>query len=293
MNVLYTTYILNGLLVIAIPIALAVYLTRKFELTWRLWWIGAAVFILSQVGHLPFDTYVVTPLLDKMNSNPALPATGALILSALMLGLSAGLWEEILRYAMFRWWAKDDHSWSHGLLAGAGHGGAGAIIIGLLVLYNFNNMLIVRTMDLSTLVSADQLPVVQAQVNAFWSAPWYSTFTEATQQLFTILVQICFTLLVLQTFIRTQLYWVFIAIGAHTLFEAARVVSQNLLNVYLMNVVLGVFAIGSIIAIFVLRSPETAKDLSIATTGSTPPLNRMKRAPRSVEEIIEAVKNKD
>jgi uncharacterized membrane protein YhfC len=293
MNVLYTTYILNGLLAIAIPIALAVYLTRKFELTWRLWWIGAAVFILSQVGHLPFDTYIVTPLLDKINSNPALPATGALVLSALILGLSAGLWEELLRYAMFRWWAKDARSWSNGLLAGAGHAGAGAIILGLLVLYNFNNMLMVRTMDLSTLVSADQLPAIQAQVNAFWSAPWYSTFTEATQQLFTILIQVCFALLVLQTFIRKQRYWLFLAIGVHTLFEATRVVSQNLLNVYFVNVVLGVFAIASIITIFVLRRPEPAQDLSIGTTGSTPPLNQVRRAPRSVEEMIEAVKNKD
>jgi uncharacterized membrane protein YhfC len=292
MDILYLTYSLDGLLMVAMPIALGIYLTRKYELYWRLWWIGAAVFILSQVGRIPFENYVVVPLLYNINSIPALSAIAVLILSALILGLSAGLWEELLRYAMFRWWAKDARSWRNGLLAGAGHGGAGAIILGLLVLYNFINMAMVRNMDLSTMVSADQLPVAQAQVNAFWSAPWYSTLNEAVQQLFTIPIQICFALLVLQTFIRKQSYWVFLAIGVHALFEATRVISQNLLNVYLVNMVIGVFAVASIVTIFVLQRPEPTQDLSTGTTGPTSTPYRMK-TPNTVEETIRALKDKE
>jgi hypothetical protein len=36
MTILYITYALNGLLMIAMPIALAVYLTRYFKTGWRL-----------------------------------------------------------------------------------------------------------------------------------------------------------------------------------------------------------------------------------------------------------------
>ena len=92
MSILYVTYALDGLLMIAMPIALAIYLTRKFELYWRLWWIGAVVFILSQVGRIPFDNYVVGPLLEKVYNIPALSAIAVLILSAFIIGLSAGLW---------------------------------------------------------------------------------------------------------------------------------------------------------------------------------------------------------
>ena len=135
--------------------------------------------------------------------------------------------------------------------------------------------------------------LAQAQVNAFWSAPWYSTLNEAVQQLFTVPVQICFALLVLQTFIRKQWYWVYLAIGAHTLFEAVRVVSLNLMNGYLVDIVLGVFAIASVVTIFVLYRPEPPRDLSTELTGPAPTPYRMKAAPSTVEETIKALKEKD
>jgi uncharacterized membrane protein YhfC len=237
---------------------LAIYVTRKFELYWRLWWIGAAVFILSQVGLIPFDNYVIAPLLGRLNNNPAFSAISGLILSALVLGLVASLFEEILRYAMFRWWAKDARSWVNGFLTGAGHGGAAAIILGGLVLYNFVNMAIVRNGDLSTMVTADQLPLAQAQVNAFWATPWYMTLNDAVQQLFTIPVQICFALILLQTFIRKQWYWILLAIAAHTLFEASRVVAQNLLSGYLADLVIAVFGIAAVVIIIAFRRAEPA-----------------------------------
>jgi hypothetical protein len=59
--------------------------------------------------------------------------------------------------------------------------------------------------------------------------------------------------MVLQTFLRKHFYWVFLAIGFHTLVEAGRVVSQNLSNEMLTNAVLGVFAVISIIIISALR----------------------------------------
>ena len=290
MDILYVTYALDGLLMIAIPIALAIYVTKKFELYWRLWWIGAVVFILAWIGSIPFDNYVAGPLLEKVSGNPALSAIMVLILSALILGLSTALIEELLRYAMFRWWAKDARSWVNGLLTGAGHGGAGAIFLGALVLYNFINMVMVRNADLSKLVTADQLQLAQAQVNAYWSMPWYSTLNEAVQLIFTIPIQICFALIVLQTFIRKQWYWVLVAIGIHTLFEATRVVAQNLLNGYLVNLVIAAFGIVSVVVIFAFRRVEPAQDL---LAGSTLPPNAGETERNIVGNAIEAREDKD
>jgi uncharacterized membrane protein YhfC len=131
-------------------------------------------------------------------------------------------------------------------------------------------MIAVRNMDISTLVPADQLVTVQAQINAFWSAPWYYTIREAVDQFFTIPIQICFAVLVLQTFIRKHWYWVLLAIGFHTLVEATKVVAQNLLNAYLTELIIGAFAILSVVIIFALRRPEPPADLApVASVGAS------------------------
>jgi uncharacterized membrane protein YhfC len=52
----FIAHLLNGLLMILLPIGLGIYLTRKLSLGWRLWWIGAGTFVLSQVGHIRTST---------------------------------------------------------------------------------------------------------------------------------------------------------------------------------------------------------------------------------------------
>jgi len=289
MGVLYVTYTLDGLLAIAMPIALGIYLVRHFDLEGRYWWIGAAVFILSQIGLLPFNNYVLNPFLNNLSGATVLPSYAVLAVGALAIGLSTGLWEELFRYGMFRWWAKTARSWADGLLLGTGHGGAEAIFLGLLVLYNFINMIMYRNLDLSTLLPADQFQAAQAQVNAFWSAPWYSTLLDAVRSLFTIPAQICFTLIVLQTFVRKQWYWLWLAVGFHALFEAATVVAQNLLNIYLTDAVIGVFGVLGVVIIVALRQPAVAGQVSSLPSPS-PGTYRMRSEPKTVEERIRELK---
>ncbi len=276
MNILYVTYALNGLLMVAMPIALGIYLTRKFNLSGRLWWIGAGVFVLSQVGHIPFNTYVINPLVSRLNLVAALSPNQILIISAMILGLSAGLWEELFRYGMYRWWAKDARSWGKGLLLGTGHGGAEAVLLGLLVLYSYVNLVMARNVDLATLVPADQLAAAQAQVSAYWSAPWYDTLLGALERLFALPVQICFSVLVLQTFIRKQWFWVWLAVGFHALVDASAVVAQNLISPYITEAIIGVFGVLSVLIIFKLRSPEP-----VTSGPAAPPSTPFK--PKSVQ----------
>ena len=69
MDLLTITHFLNWLLMIAMPILLGIYLTEKFHLGWRLWLIGAATFVISQVFHIPFNTYILNPVIEKLQSN--------------------------------------------------------------------------------------------------------------------------------------------------------------------------------------------------------------------------------
>ena len=121
MNILKVTYFLNGFLMIAMPVGLTIYLTRKFKQGWRLFWIGAATFIFSQVLHIPFNA-LVTPVFNRFEFI-ALPGVLQNIFLSVFFGLSAGLFEELSRYAMYRWWVKDARSWGQGIAGGGGSWG--------------------------------------------------------------------------------------------------------------------------------------------------------------------------
>ena len=159
----------NGVLMIAIPLSLAIILMRRWKLGWRILLAGAATFILSQVGHIPFNA-LMTQLLGK-TALVNLSVQGALIFNAIFLGLSAGFFEEFFRYGMFRWWLKDAHTWRKGILAGVGHGGVEAIILGGLALFSMIQLIAARNMDLSTIYSGDTLQIAQNQVKLIGLQP--------------------------------------------------------------------------------------------------------------------------
>ena len=254
-NLLMLTYPLNGLLMIALPLVLAVYLTRKFHLSWGLWGIGGVTFIVSQVAHIPFNLLWLNPRLAQL-SGSSLPEPLPWLLIALALGLSAGLFEETARYAMYRWWAKEARSWAKGLLAGAGHGGFEAVILGALVLLAFLQLLAIRNTDLAEIVPPEQLELAQAQVSAYWTAEWSETLLGALERAFSLAFHLSASVLVLQAFTRKQIGWLGLAIAWHALLDASAVIASRYLNSYLTEALIGIFALLSLGIIFRLRQPE-------------------------------------
>lgn len=259
MDLLVFTNFLNWLLMIALPILLGIYLIRKFHFTARIWWIGAAIFILSQVLHLPFNNYILNPFLANLQGS--LPGSLGILVAAGFLGLSAGIFEEFARYGMFRWWLKENRTWRSAILAGAGHGGAEVIILGLYVMYIYINMIALRNTDLSTLnLAPDQLSTVQQQVQQYWTTPWYNTLIPFVERVFTVPFHIMASVLVLQVFTRRpgrqQLGWLGLAIILHTLMDASAVFIASQWSVYAAEAVLGGLAVLHVIIIFALRQPE-------------------------------------
>lgn len=248
----------NAILMIALPIGLGVYLDRKFKLGWRLWWIGAATFVLSQIGHIPFNAGVTT--LFERGILPAPSASWRLVFNATFLGLSAGLWEELMRYVVYRWWAKDARSWRRGILLGAGHGGMEAILFGTLALVNFFYIYAIRDTNLAQLVPQDQLATAQRAIAEYWGAPWYAVLVGALERAFTLPVQISLSVLVLQTFMRKQARWLFLAIGWHALIDGAAVFAMLTWGTYPTEVVVAASSLISLALIFVFRSHDIQED---------------------------------
>jgi len=267
-NILSVTYFLNGFLMIAMPIGLTIYLTRKFKQSWRIFWVGGATFIFSQVLHIPFNA-LVSPLFSK-SGFISIPAGFQNVILSVFLGLSAGLFEELSRYAMYRWWVKYARSWGSGLLAGAGHGGIEAIILGLLVLYGYIQMLSVRGVDIATLVAPDKVELAKAQIQAFWSVPWYLTMLGALERLFTIPLHLACSVLVLQAFTRKKFWWVGLAILYHAMADGVVVFITKIgFSALAIEGIIGIFAIMSLFIVFAVRQPEPAAD-PIPAAISTP-----------------------
>ncbi len=287
MDLLTITHFLNGFLMIALPILLGIYLTNKFHLGWKLWLIGASTFILSQVVHLPFNSYLLNPLLGTIQQS--IPGAPGILLIAIILGLSAGIFEECARYGMFRWWLKDARTWRSSVLAGAGHGGIEAILLGGLVLLGFINMLAYRNSNLSSLnLTTQNLTIFQQELHAYWSLPWYGTLLGAVERIFTIPFHIVASVLVLQVFTRRPgqqlLGWLGLAILWHTIMDATAVFMSSQVSIYVVEAILGGLAILDVIIIFVLRQPEP---VHIEPSSYLPPDMPPVFVPKQIEETSE------
>src|SRR3990170_8860988 len=95
--------LLNALLMIAMPLALGAFLVRRWRLEWRIYLIGMATFLASQVLHIPFNAVLIPPLAERLGvagASGGLPLAGL----ALMLGLSAGVFLGGARDPVYRTW---------------------------------------------------------------------------------------------------------------------------------------------------------------------------------------------
>ncbi len=248
--------VLNGLLMVAIPLALGMFLTRRFRMGWRLFLVGCATFIASQVAHIPFNSRVLAPALGAAGLAQATQGL-PLILMALAYGLSAGVFEEGARFLAYRFWIKDARGWKGALIFGAGHGGAEAIIFGALALYAFFQFSALRGVDLATVLPAEQVEAGRAQVEAYWAAPWYLALAGAVERVLALCVQTSLAVLVLQAFVRRNAIWLAGAIAWHAVVDALAVVGVvRGWSVYTIEGVVAVTAVLSVAAIFLLKPKE-------------------------------------
>ena len=261
MNALAVTHLINGILMIVIGVGMGILLIRHFGTGWRLWWIGATTFIISQIGHIPFNALV--GLFMRRGAIPAPPDEYSLVFTAVFLGLSAGIWEECTRYAAYRWWAVDARSWPKGLVMGAGHGGIEAIILGLLVLYTYVQMLALRGADLTQTIPPDLIEMAQQQINAYWSLPWYTTFLGSIERLFAMIAQLTLSVLVLQVFTRKRVYWLFVAIFWHALIDALAVYTFNTRGANVAEYMLAVVTVLNLVVIMLLKDKPTPAEVEI------------------------------
>ena len=256
---------LNALLMIALPLALGVYLYRKQGAEWRVFGVGVVTMIAAQAFHIPFNIWVLNPLIARLGQ-PML-TQARLVLSALLLGLSAGVFEEFARYIAYRFHLKTkrDRSWSSALMFGAGHGGIESVVIGVLVVYGFIQLFAYKDANLEALLPMDQVELARTQVDLFWSLPWYGAILGAVERAATLCFHMSAAVLVLQAFNRKNLMWLFMAIGWHTVLDALAVYASQTWSVYITEGLIVSAGLVSVGIIFLLRERPSKPDNEMPT----------------------------
>ena len=222
---LILAYVLSVLLMIILPVALAAGLRRIFPAVWLLFPIGCLTFILSQAVHLPLNRWlsVIGLLPEQSLAGPPLWQT------ALVLGLTAGLCEELARaggYALLQrfkplWMRMPDS-----LMLGLGHGGFESMVFGgVVTAASLSSLLPLVGTDLSSLgLNPDQLAILRLQLDLATRSPW-SAALPLIERLLAIGAHLVFSLLVWKAFAARRFlrdwYYLLLAIVYHAAVDAA------------------------------------------------------------------------
>ncbi len=251
-------YFFNAVLMIGLPIVLGVFLARRYQVPARLWWIGAATFVLSQVGHLPFNA-----LFQNGTALPLPEGPWRVPLLALALGLSAGVFEETARYLVYRFWIPNARTWRQAVMFGAGHGGIEAIIVGVLAALTPVNILLLTMVDPARLgLTPEQATQAEAQLGTLLSLPWFMTLLGALERVFALFFHISAAVLVLQVFRRRSLLWLVAAILWHTVLNATALIVLDRAGPAGAEVALAALTPISLAIIFAFRDPPAAAESS-------------------------------
>jgi uncharacterized membrane protein YhfC len=202
---------------ILFPLALAFYVSLRLHVRWRYFWYGVAVFAAVQLFTRVPAIYILNSVLASQ-----LKASQAFLWTWLfILALTAGLFEEVGRYFGYRiFMGKEEKTWPKGVMYGIGHGGLESIVlVGLLSsALSLLNILVIQSLDITKL-PATQQTALHDQFATLSAQPAWLPLLGGYERLCAIAFHIAMSIVVLQAFRRSQIRWLWYAVGLHFLFD--------------------------------------------------------------------------
>jgi uncharacterized membrane protein YhfC len=183
----------------------AAWLARARGVSWSLFAAGALVFVAAQAARRPLNAALTRVLAREP-------------LDARLLALTAGVTEELARYAALRWGLPGARAWPEALMLGTGHAGLEAAA--LAVTAGLTAVAMVRLRRSATAwqrVPASRRAAVRARLTAYWAVPAARPLLGTVERLTALAVHAGGALLVLQAIVRANPAW----LGAAILFHAA------------------------------------------------------------------------
>ena len=199
-SVLGVVFIVSGLLEIVIPLILGLYLTRRLGTSWKTWLVGAIMLIVSLV-RLPLNLFLSQLVLNV--------SVGSLsyILMILIPSLTAGIFEESVRYVGFKYIIKDN-TYENGLTYGAGHGGIESILLVGLNVLSVGFFILTNPNILSPFL-----------IDALLVTPEYLPLIGVYERIMAMIAQIGFSVIVMESIRKDDVRYVVAAIGLQAVFD--------------------------------------------------------------------------
>lgn len=237
--------ILNAFFCILIPIGIAIYLNKKYQLKWTLFFIGAGTFIvfaliLEQIFH---SVIYASSFGTFLNDN--------IWMLALYGGLAAGVFEESGRFVAFKLIIKKNPDPKSSLMVGIGHGGIEAIIlVALTMLSNAIVSIMINTGALASYVTDT------ATLNQIYDSmqpladinPWMMLLS-LWERIYAMTFHLSMSVLVYKAIKEGKKIYFILALITHAAFDFLVVILANYINVVLTTAIMTVLTVG--IAYFV------------------------------------------
>jgi len=224
---------------IGVPIALAVIFRKKFKVSWAIFFIGLALFIVSLV-RIPLNSYVSEMLRYYFMG------TNLVLVSILFPSFTAALFEEGFRTLGIGLIIRGK-SYEKGLMYGAGHGGGGEsmILVGLSLMVNFilyKFMPVIGGLDL------------QGLKTQFEAVSWFMPLVGAGERILAIIIQIAFSVIIMHAFLYKKYYFIVYAFVAHLVVDFVAVYLNLRFGVLWAEISVIVFAGAGLAVILMLKS---------------------------------------
>ncbi len=243
------TFAIVILLEFAVPLGLGWWIARRFGVSWTIFGYGALFFIVVQIFHTPLVLVTQGPLtLFLLETLQDMTLVVAVL--ALYLGLLAGLFEEIGRYLVFRYFFPRrviPLVRENGLMFGTGWGGIESMIVGGLVFTTLLSYIALTSGD-TTLLTAD--PAVQQQAAALLALTPLDILPGLFERIMTIILHIAWTLMVLASIVLARPALLVLAILWHAAVDAAVVYLAQTSGILIAEASLFVFAVIGVAYIF-------------------------------------------
>ncbi len=249
------SFIISVVVALILPIVLAVIAVRKWHLSWIVVIAGALAFSLSQIPHL-----LLLNGLESLLSNQLLSITTQPwfpFVTAVVVGLLAGLCEQFANWLAFKWAKDKADSWQGALTLGLGHGGMEIILlVGLSILPTLIYMLTVQAQGIDSLgLAAADAEALKAQVAAFWATPWHLPLAIGVERILALVMQVVMAVMVWISIRKKAWYWLVAAIAFHTLIDTVAVlINQYVPDVWIAEAIIFVLAAISVAILYYIKT---------------------------------------
>lgn len=238
------------LLVFAFPIGLWIYFYKKERISAIAVLVGGITFAISQI-------VLRMPLLQLLQGQSwyAIMAKNIWI-SALFLGLTAGIFEEVGRFFGFKFFLKKKLEWKNGIAFGIGHGGIEAIILtGLTFINNIIFSLMINSGAFDQISGTFTPGLSDYIVETLANTDPVMFLVGGFERVFAIIAHIAFSIIVLYGVKYRKGVYLIYAIIAHTFLDAPMVVISYYFGTWAAEGYVVLFTAAALI--FIIKSKKT------------------------------------